>query len=87
MNLNFSLSLGFIHTDVLIQINQQKSLQRILDESDHRNLRDMEENEILKLNVLGHVIATGGSAAYSEKTMTHLQQLSTIVFLEFLLRK
>ena len=28
-----NLSLGFIDTDVLIQINRQKSLQQILDES------------------------------------------------------
>jgi shikimate kinase len=77
-----NMSLGFIDTDVLIQINQQKSLQQILDESDHLNLRAIEENEILKLNVSNHVIATGGSAAYSEKAMTHLQQISTIIFLE-----
>jgi len=77
-----NLSLGFIDTDILIQVNQQKSLQQILDESDHLNLRAIEEQEILKLNISRHVIATGGSAAYSEKAMTHLQGLSVIVFLE-----
>ncbi|MBV5318691.1 MAG: shikimate kinase [Desulfobulbaceae bacterium] len=77
-----NLSLGFIDTDILIQINQQKSLQQILDESDHLNLRAIEEREILKLNVSGHVIATGGSAAYSEMAMEHLQKISTIIFLK-----
>jgi shikimate kinase len=77
-----NLSLGFLDTDILIQINQQKSLQQILDESDHLRLRAIEASEILKLNISGHVIATGGSAAYSEPAMTHLQGLSTIVFLE-----
>ena len=77
-----NLSLGFIDTDVLIQINQQKSLQQILDESDHLNLRSIEEQEILKLNISRHVIATGGSAAYSEKAMIHLKEISVIVFLE-----
>jgi len=77
-----NLSLGFIDTDVLIQINQQKSLQQILDESGHLALRAIEENEIGKLNVSRQVIATGGSAAYSEKAMTHLQRISVIVFLE-----
>ena len=76
-----NLSLGFIDTDVLIQINRQKSLQQILDESDHLNLRAIEEEEILKLNVSRHVIATGGSAAYSDKAMLHLQRISTIIFL------
>jgi len=77
-----NMGLGFIDTDVLIQINRQKSLQQILDESDHLNLRAIEAEEILKLNVSGHVIATGGSAAYSDAAMTHLQRISTIVFLE-----
>jgi shikimate kinase len=77
-----NLSLGFIDTDVLIQINQQKSLQQIIDESDHLNLRAIEENEICKLNVSHHVIATGGSAAYSDKAMVHLRTISTIIFLE-----
>lgn len=77
-----NLSLGFIDTDVLIQINRQKSLQQILDESGHLGLRAVEEEEILKLNVSRHVIATGGSAAYSDKAMTHLKAMSMIVFLE-----
>lgn len=75
------LSCGFIDTDILIQINRQKSLQQIIDESDHLNLRKIEEEEILKLNVDHHIIATGGSAVYSEKAMRHLQEISTIIFL------
>ena len=77
-----NVSFGFIDTDVLIQINRQKSLQDILNESDYLTLRQVEEEEILKLNVERHVISTGGSAVYSEKAMSHLQCISTIVFLE-----
>jgi shikimate kinase len=77
-----NLAMGFIDTDVLIQINHQKSLQQILDESGHLNLRAIEEGEILKLNIDRHIIATGGSAVYSEKAMAHLGQISNIVFLE-----
>ena len=77
-----NLGMGFIDTDVLIQINQQKTLQQIIDETDHLHLRDIEESEVLKLNVDNHVIATGGSVVYSEKAMAHLQKLSHIVFLD-----
>ncbi len=77
-----NLSLGFIDTDVLIQINRQKSLQQILDDNGHLVLRAIEEEEILKLNVSNHVIATGGSAAYSEKAMAHLKAMSTVIFLD-----
>lgn len=76
------LGLGFIDTDVLIQINRQKTLQQIMDETDHLNLRAIEETEILKLNIGNHIIATGGSAVYSEKGMAHLSRISQIIFLE-----
>ncbi len=76
------MGFGFIDTDVLIQINQQKTLQQILDESGHLTLRNIEEKEILKLNVQKHIIATGGSVAYSPKAMELLQKISCIVFLK-----
>ncbi len=77
-----NLSLGFIDTDVLIQINRQQSLQQLLDGGGHLYLRQIEEEEILKLNLSRHVIATGGSAAYSDKAMRHLQASSHIIFLQ-----
>lgn len=76
------MSFGFIDTDVLIQINRQKSLQEIIDGSDYLNLREIEEEEILKINIGSHVIATGGSAVYSERAMSHLRSISNVVFLE-----
>lgn len=75
------LAFGFIDTDILIQINHQKSLQEIMDETDYLNLRRIEETEILKINLENHVIATGGSAVYSEKAMNHLMNRSNIIFL------
>ena len=77
-----NLTLGFIDTDVLIQINQQKTLQQIIDESGHLNLRAIEEKEILKINIENHVIATGESVAYSEKAMAHLLDISKVIFFE-----
>ncbi len=76
------LAFGFLDTDVLIQINQQKSLQNIVDESDYMELRKIEANEILKVNIQHHIIATGGSAVYSHAAMEHLSQDSAIVFLD-----
>lgn len=75
------LSFNFVDTDLLIQISQQKSLQRIIDESGHLNLRRIEEREILNMSVAKHVIATGGSAVYSEPAMAHLREISEVIFL------
>ena len=77
-----NLGLGFIDTDVLIQINRQKPLQQMMDEHDHLYLRAVEEEEILKINIENHVIATGGSVVYSEKAMSHLHGISKIIFLD-----
>lgn len=76
------LGMDFIDTDVLIQVHQRKTLQQILDESDHLHLRAIEEGEILRLAVDNHVIATGGSVVYSERAMAHLQGMSRVIFLE-----
>ena len=77
-----NMGFGFIDTDVLIQTNQQKTLQMIINETDHLNLRELEEETILQVGVDKYVIATGGSVVYSDKAMAHLQRISKIVFLE-----
>lgn len=76
------VSFGFIDTDILIQINHKNSLQNIINEKGYMNLRKIEATEILKINITHHVIATGGSAVYSEKAMTHLENISKIIFLD-----
>ena len=75
------LSMEFIDTDVLIQARQHRTLQEILDREGHLRLREIEQQEILRLAVDRHVIATGGSAVYSAAAMRHLRERSWIVFL------
>ncbi|MBW6512626.1 MAG: shikimate kinase [Desulfuromonadaceae bacterium] len=77
-----TLAKGFVDTDILIQQNCGRSLQAILDSAGYGALRRAEEEEILRLNVIDHVIATGGSAVYSATAMTHLATASTIIFLQ-----
>lgn len=76
------LSLGFMDTDLLIQVNRNSSLQDIVNKKGHLYLRKVEEEEILKINLEKCVIATGGSAVYSRKAMEHLSSISTVVFLK-----
>lgn len=74
--------LSFIDTDVTIQTSMQKTLQEIMDEGGYMELRRIEEEILLGLDLDDHVIATGGSAAYSEPAMMHLKKNGVIVFLE-----
>jgi shikimate kinase len=73
---------AFVDTDLLIQISQQKSLQRVLDERGYMGLRRIEEQILLSLDPRNHVIATGGSAAYSSTAMVHLKSHGVVVFLQ-----
>jgi shikimate kinase len=71
----------FLDTDVLIQFHEQRSLQDILDKEGYLALRRIEERILLTLDRSNHVIATGGSAAYSVPAMNHLKMNGIIVFL------
>ena len=75
------LSLGFIDTDVTIQEHEGRSLQSILDTEGYLALRAIEERELLSLDLHRHVIATGGSAAYSAAAMEQLGRDGVVVFL------
>ena len=73
---------GFIDTDLLIQLSEQRSLQEIIDSEGYLALRNREERILLGLECRGDVIATGGSAVYSHVAMEHLREHGSIVFLD-----
>ncbi len=75
-------SRDFVDGDVLIQISQDRSLQDIVDTEGHMALRRIEEEVLLTLDCINHVIATGGSAAYSHAAMTHLKSNGAVIFLD-----
>lgn len=75
------MSLSFVDTDVIIQTQQGRSLQDIVDGEGYLALRKIEEEVLLKLDCRNHVIATGGSAVYSRAAMNHLKSNGIVVFL------
>ncbi len=75
-------SMSFIDTDVTIQTVHGRTLQEIMDAEGYLGLRQVEEDILLGLDLEDHVIATGGSAAYSEPAMVHLKEGGIVVFLD-----
>ncbi len=75
-------SRNFVDTDILIQESDGRMLQDIVDTEGYMALRDIEERILLGLSLTNHVIATGGSAVYSEKAMTALKAGGPAVFLD-----
>jgi shikimate kinase len=72
----------FLDTDVLIQTKENVTLQYIVDTHGYLQLRAIEERTILGVSCQNHVIATGGSAVYSEAAMEHLKKDGVVIFLE-----
>lgn len=64
--------LSFLDTDKLIEADQNLPIQEIVNLRGVRYLRQIEERVLCALDCERTVIATGGSAVYSEPAMTHL---------------
>lgn len=75
------LALDFLDTDILIQKTAKKTLQEIIDTEGHMALRTAEQQALLSIVCRNHVIATGGSAPYSEQAMQHLKMDGITIFL------
>lgn len=76
------LAMEFVDTDILIQQRRRSGLQEIVDTFGYRALREIEEEVIVSLDVSNAVIATGGSAVYSGKAVTHLRENGKLVYLK-----
>ena len=76
--LNFRL----IDSDTLIEEQQGKSLQKILDDEGYLRLREIENSVLKNLHFKEIILSTGGSAVYSDEAMKHIQQNSKVIFLD-----
>jgi shikimate kinase len=75
------VSLEFADTDISIQRREGISLQEVLERSGHLGLRAIEEAVILDEPLAGRVVATGGSAVYSDAVMKRLRAAGPVVYL------
>jgi shikimate kinase len=82
-----ALKMPFLDTDLLIQQNEGKYLQEIIDSSGIDSFLRLEEAVVLSLETDKHVIATGGSVIYSPASMEHLKSIGTVFYLRLKLSK
>lgn len=77
------LEWGFLDTDKLIEERHGVPLQELVDRVGDLDFRRLEEETVLSLPETERtVVATGGSAVYSEPAMRHLASISVVVFLD-----
>ncbi len=76
------LGMNFIDTDIVLQQNEGAKLRDILEVQGIDTFLAKEEEAILGISAAHSVIATGGSAVYSEAAMKHLAGMGAIVYLK-----
>lgn len=78
-----TFGMEFIDTDLIIQIQQQDKLQRLVDKFGTDCFRTFEEKALLSVNNKENtVIATGGSAVFCKNGMEHLKKSGICIYLE-----
>ena len=76
------LGMNFIDSDIVIQQREGARLNELIEKYGVDDFMRREEAAILGIDVSNTVIATGGSAVYSEAAMAHLAKESRIVYLK-----
>ena len=76
------LGYNFVDTDLLLQSQQQCRLQQIIAREGLENFKAIEEQVLIELSTTHSVVATGGSAVYSERAMARLRKLGQLVFID-----
>lgn len=75
------LGYQFIDSDLLIQEKEGKLLCEIINEKGNQGFQEIENEVNGSIMTSNSVIATGGSAVYGDKSMEHLREISTVVYL------
>lgn len=76
-----ALGYDFIDTDILIQQKKNMLLQEIIDSEGIDAFLCIEEEVLSELTATHSILATGGSAVYSDKGMQALKAHSVVVYL------
>ncbi len=76
------LGYQFIDADLLIQSKLDKTLQKIIDACGPDGFIEVENEVLCTLSASHAIVATGGSAVYSDEAMKHLAEIGTVVYLK-----
>ena len=76
------LGFSFIDSDLVIETEYQESLQQVLDKSGKENFLKIEEKALMSIEFNNTILATGGSAIFSELAMDYLRSRSSIIFIK-----
>ena len=76
-----ALGMDFVDTDIVIQQSERRLLQDIIDSSGIDSFLNIEERVLSALSCKNAVIATGGSAVYSDMAMKAVKDGGVAVYI------
>ena len=76
-----ALGMAFLDTDIVLQAQEGRLLQSLLDEIGIDAFLRREEEAILTVDAKDTVIATGGSVVYEQQAMRHLHACGKVVYI------
>lgn len=78
-----TLGLDFTDTDLIIQLQNKSTLQRLIDINGLEKFKEYENTALMSVTCESDtVIATGGSAVFCEKGMRHLKRNGVCIYLD-----
>lgn len=76
------MNYDFVDADLVIQQQCDKTLERIIDACGPEGFIEVENQVLIGMAAEHTVIATGGSAVYSDEAMQHLGSIGRVVYLK-----
>lgn len=76
-----ALQMDFVDTDIVLQQQQGKKLQEIIDQIGNDAFLKIEEDCVRGLDYDYTIIATGGSVVYGKSAMRHLHENGLVVYI------
>lgn len=76
------MNYNFIDADLLIQQQCDRTLQKLIDACGPDGFIEVENQVLCDIEAEHTVIATGGSAVYSDEAMAHLSSIGRVVYLK-----
>lgn len=77
-----AMGLEFLDSDLVIQKQEKRLLQEIINQDGLNAFIDIENKANAGLNVEHSVIATGGSVVYGHEAMEHLREIGIVIYIK-----
>lgn len=77
-----SIHAAFLDTDDIIMDTYNRDLMHLIDQYGVEGFITLESEILQKIQTKNTIIATGGSAIYSDTAMKHLKQIGKVIYLK-----